>query len=65
MVTEANLEHMEGLELNVLALISEQIHHHLQIRFICDVPGHDVKIRAIQENFPEELQRLSLRHVVR
>ncbi len=42
-----NLEDMECLKLDILALVSEQIHHHLQIRLIRNVPSHYVEICAV------------------
>ena len=44
---KANLEHVEGLELDVLALVTQEVHHHLEIGLACDVPRHDVEVRAI------------------
>lgn len=46
-IGETNLEHMESLELNILALISQQIHHHLEIGFVSDVPSHHVEVGPI------------------
>ena len=53
---ETYLEHVEGLELNVLALVAEEIHHHLEIRFARDIPGHHGEVRTIQKDLPEEFQ---------
>ena len=55
---------MEGLELDILALIPQEVHHHLQVRLVCDVPCHDVEVCPIQQDLAEELQRLSLRDIV-
>ena len=44
---------MERLKLNILALISQEVHHHLEIRLIGDVPRHDVEICPIEENLAE------------
>ena len=55
---------MEGLELNVLALIPKKVHHHLEIRLARDVPGHHVEVRTIQEDLAEEFERLTLGDVI-
>ena len=47
-VRDKNLEDVEGLELYVLALVPQHVHHYLQIPFIGDVPCHDVEICSIQ-----------------
>ena len=43
-----HLEDMEGLKLDVLALITEHVHHHLEVRLMRNVLGHDVEIGAVQ-----------------
>ena len=63
-VVETYLEHVEGLELNVLALIPKEVHHHLEIRLTRDIPGHDVEVRTIQEDLAEEFERLTLGDVI-
>ena len=63
-VVETYLEHVEGLELNVLALVAEEIHHHLEIRLACDIPGHHVEVRTVEQDLAEELERLALRDVI-
>lgn len=59
-----NLEHMKRLKLDILALISQQVHHHFQICVIGNIPGHHVEICAVEENLAEELKRLPLCDVV-
>ena len=59
-----DLEYVEGLKLDILALIPQEVHHHLQVRLVCDVPCHDVEVCPIQQDLAEELQRLSLRDIV-
>ena len=59
-----HLEDMERLKLDVLARVSQHVHHHLQVRLVCDVPCHDVEVCPIQQELAEELQRLSLRDIV-
>ena len=49
-------ENMKRLKLNVLALVAEEIHHHLEIRFARDIPGHHGEVRTIQKDLPEEFQ---------
>lgn len=44
---------MERLELNVTALILQQVHHQLQIVCIGNVARHDCEIGSIQENFAQ------------
>lgn len=46
-ICDENLEYMERLELYVLALVSQHVHHHLQVPFVSDVPCHDVEIGPI------------------
>ena len=62
--SRTDLEHMECLKLNVFALVSEQIHHHLEVRLVGDVARHHVEIRTIQQNLSQQLQGLSFRDVV-
>ena len=61
---KANLEHVEGLELDVLALVPKEIHHHLQIRLARDIPGHHVEVRTVQEDLSEEFERLPFGDVI-
>ena len=56
---------MERLELDVLAPVAQQVHHHLEVRFICNISRHDVEIRPIKKDLAEQLQRLSFGDVVR
>lgn len=58
------LEHVERLELDVLALIPQQVHHHLQIGFAGDVSRHDIEVCAVEQNLAQEFQRLTFRHIV-
>lgn len=59
-----HLEYMERLKLDVLAFISQEVHHHLEVGFICDVACHNVEVGAIQEDFTKELQGLAFCHIV-
>lgn len=51
-----DLEDVECFELDVSAVISEQVHHQLQVLSPADVLGHDSEVVSIQEKFPEELK---------
>ena len=55
---------MECLELDVLAFVPEEVHHHLEIGLVGYVPRHYVEICPIEEDLAKELQRLSFRDVV-
>jgi hypothetical protein len=46
-VGETHFKHMERLKLNVLALIPEQIHHHLEISLVRDVFSHHIEVGPI------------------
>lgn len=60
-----HLEHMEGLELNVSALIPQQVHHHLEVCLNRDVLGHDVEVGPVEEDLAEEFKRLAFGYIVR
>lgn len=60
----AHLEHMKRLELDVLALIAQEVHHHLQIGVVSDVSGHDGKVGAVEQDLAEELEGLAFGDVV-
>ena len=60
----SNLEDVKGLELDVLALVPKEIHHHLQIRLARDIPGHHVEVRTVQEDLSEEFERLPFGDVI-
>ncbi len=38
---------MECFKLNILAFISEEVHHHLKVGLMANVAGHDVEGGAI------------------
>ena len=61
---ETRLEHVERLELDVLALVAEEVHHHLQICLTGDIPGHHVEVRTVQEDLSEEFERLPFGDVI-
>lgn len=55
---------MKGLELDVLALIAEHVHDHLEVVVDGDVAVHDGKVGAIEEELAEEFKRLTFGDVV-
>jgi hypothetical protein len=55
---------MKRLKLYILALIPQQIHHHLQVRLVRDVFGHHVEVGAVEEDLAEEFEGLSFGDVV-
>ena len=55
---------MERLELNVLALVPQEVHHHLQVGVVGDVSGHNGKVGAVEQNLAQKLERLAFGHVV-
>lgn len=61
---DTHLEDVESFELNILALVAQQVHHQLEIFLRRNVSRHHVKVCSIQQNLSQQLQRLSLRHVV-
>jgi len=42
-----HLEHVKRLKLDIFTLIPQQIHHHLQVRLVGNVPCHDIEISSI------------------
>ncbi|KAI3487715.1 hypothetical protein L1887_48321 [Cichorium endivia] len=63
-VGDKHLEHVEGLKLDVLAAVAQQIHHHLEVVLARNVARHDGKVGAVQQDLAEQLERLSLGDVV-
>lgn len=55
---------MKRLKLDIPALISQKVHHHLQIGFRGDVSRHDIVVGPIKKNLAEQFKRLSFRHVI-
>ena len=55
---------MEGLKLNILAAVAQQVHHHLEVSFVRDVSDHHVEVGAIEEDLAKQLQGLPLGDVV-
>jgi hypothetical protein len=44
---------VECLELNVLALVPQQVHHHLQIRLVRNVLRHDIEVCPIKQDLAQ------------
>jgi len=63
-VGDKHFEHVERLELDVARLVAEEIHHQLQVVLRRDVLSHDHEVVRVQQQLPEQLQRLPFRHVV-
>lgn len=59
-----HLEDMECLELDISALIPQKIHHHLQVRLVRNVSGHDAVVCPVQEDLAQQFKGLSLCDVV-
>lgn len=52
----AHLEDMERFKLDVSAVVSQHVHHQLQVLCPTDVFCHDSEVVSIQEKFPKELK---------
>jgi hypothetical protein len=59
-----HLEDVEGFELDVAALVAQEVHHHLEVRLARDVARHDLVVCPVEDNFAEQLDRLALGDVV-
>lgn len=55
---------MKRFELNILALASKHVHHHLEIRLLGDIPRHDIEIGTIEQYLSEKLKRLPFGDIV-
>jgi hypothetical protein len=55
---------VKRLKLDIPALVSQKVHHHLQVCLRADVAGHDTVIRPIEQDLAKQLERLSLVDVV-
>lgn len=58
------LKDVEGLKLNVPALLLEHGHHELQVLRITDVLLHDGEVVSVEKQLTQQLETLSPRHVV-
>ena len=57
-------ENMECFKLNILALITKQVHHHLQVGLVGNIPSHHIEVGTVQKNLPKKLEGLTLCDVV-
>lgn len=48
---------MEGFELDVFALVSQQSHHSLQVIDVANIAGHHVEVGTIEQQLSQELIR--------
>jgi hypothetical protein len=53
---ESHFKNVESLELDVLALVSKHVHHHLQVAFLSNVSSHDIEIGTVEEDLAEQLE---------
>lgn len=51
------LKDMKSLKLNVWTLISQKVHHELQVLWFTDVPGHDCEVVSVQKQFTQQLSQ--------
>lgn len=47
---------MKGFKLDVPALVSQHIHHELEVLGLADVFRHHSEVMSVQEKFAEELK---------
>lgn len=50
------LEDVEGLELDVGALVPQQVHHQLEVLGLADVARHHREVVPVQEQLAKKLQ---------
>lgn len=55
---------MKRLKLDILALVPEHVHHHLQVSLVGDILGHNIEICPVEQDLSEELKRLPLGYIV-
>jgi hypothetical protein len=55
---------VKGFELNVLALVAQHVHHHLEVRLLSDITCHDTEISAIEQYLAKKFERLPFGDVV-
>ena len=51
-------KNMKGLELNIATLLTQHVHHELEIVGIADVSGHDSEVVSVEKQLAEQLERL-------
>ena len=55
-VGDKHLEDVEGLKLNVAALVAQQVHHELEVVGVADVDGHHLKVGAVEQDLAKQLR---------
>lgn len=53
----AHLEDVKCFKLDVSAVVSQHVHHQLEVLGLTDVFCHDSKVVSVQKKFPKELKR--------
>ena len=56
-VCHEDLEDVEGLKLNVLGLVAQQVHHQFQIVRAANVRGHHIEVRPVQKKLSQKLAK--------
>ena len=51
-----DLENVKRFELNVLALVAQHIHHHLEVCLLSDVTCHDIEIGTIKQYLAKKFE---------
>jgi hypothetical protein len=52
-IRDKYLEYMESLELDILALVTEEVHHHLEVNVIRNVARHNIEVGTVQKYLAE------------
>jgi uncharacterized protein (UPF0216 family) len=55
-VCDEYLEYVERLELNVLAPITEEVHHHLKVGIVCNITRHDVEVGTVKKYLAKKFE---------
>jgi hypothetical protein len=58
-----HLEHVESLVVDHLAVVPQQLHDNLEVFARVDILRHDVVVGPVEQDLPEQLDRLALRDV--
>lgn len=59
-ICDEDLEDVEALVLDHLAVVAEEVHADLEVLAAVDVGGHDAVVGAVEEDLAEELDGLAL-----
>lgn len=54
--TRTNLEDMERFKLYIFTLVSQHIHHQLEVGLLSNVASHNIEICSIEEDLAQELE---------